>query len=345
VWCNPFRQGIEENVRSLRHENGGRKWRIFLCVLVFVCLVFAGAARSSAQDLGALARREQERKEALPNHPAHVYTNDDLERPKILVPEDSAQFQSARKELPSAVALQQPASAPVTQSPAAEPAAEPEAREISLGEVAKKYREEKLARRGPLPQAAPVAVSTYVYTNDDMARPKILTPEDHAKFEAALARPVPVETKVETEPAPNIESAAPETLVSQAPRPEVPRGDVARTVYRQEHPQEPVFVARRTGGSRFPLARLAAYRTNRLPHSPAGFPAAFASVHEKRLADLQSMKPNAPGFLSITVRSGDSLWKLARRHLGHGNQWRKLLEANPWIGNPNRLRIGTQIRI
>lgn len=330
-------------MRSLRHENGGRKWRIFFCAIVFVCLVFAGAAKSSAQDLGALARQEQARKQALANHPVHVYTNDDLGRPKILVPEDSAQFQSARKELPPAPALQVPA--PVTPSSAAVPMAEPETREISLGEVAKKYREEKLARREPSPEAAPVAVSTYVYTNDDMVRPKILTPEDHAKFEAALARPIPVEAKIETVSVPIVESAAPEALVSEAPRPEVPLGDVARTIYRQEHPQEPVLVARRTGRSRFPWTRLAAYRTNRLPHSPERFPAAFASVHEKRLVDPQSMKPNAPGFLSITVRSGDSLWKLARRHLGHGNQWRKLLEANPWIGNPNRLRIGTQIRI
>ena len=335
------------------YENGGGGRRIYLCALLFVCLVFVGAVKSWAQDLGALARQEQARKQALPNHPVHVYTNDDLARDKILLSEDSALFQSARKNLPPALELEPPAPAP--QSVAVEPAPEPETREVSLGEVAKKYREEKLARPEPSPETAPVAVSIYVYTNDDMARPKILTPEDHAKYEAALKKPLPlpVGRKVEIEPAPTIESPAPEALVSEAPRPEVPLGDVARTVYQEEHPPQQVLVARRTPRSRFPWARtLVAYRTTRLPNFPARY-TPVANVPVKRLVDPPSMKANDRGsgygndreLVSITVRSGDSLWKLARRHLGHGNQWRKLLAANPWIGNPNRLRVGAQIRI
>ncbi|MGB7282035.1 MAG: LysM peptidoglycan-binding domain-containing protein [Candidatus Acidiferrum sp.] len=46
---------------------------------------------------------------------------------------------------------------------------------------------------------------------------------------------------------------------------------------------------------------------------------------------------------TLLVQPGDSLWKLAHRNLGHGNRWLQLLAANPWIANPNRLRIGEKL--
>lgn len=35
------------------------------------------------------------------------------------------------------------------------------------------------------------------------------------------------------------------------------------------------------------------------------------------------------------VKSGDSLWKIARTELGNGNAWRCIAQANPQIANPN----------
>jgi nucleoid-associated protein YgaU len=46
---------------------------------------------------------------------------------------------------------------------------------------------------------------------------------------------------------------------------------------------------------------------------------------------------------AVRVRSGDSLWKLARHNLGHGNRWPELLAANPAIADPNRLPIGAEL--
>jgi nucleoid-associated protein YgaU len=47
----------------------------------------------------------------------------------------------------------------------------------------------------------------------------------------------------------------------------------------------------------------------------------------------------------VTVRSGDSLWKLAQDTLGRGSRWPELVAANPWIANPNQIRAGAQLRL
>jgi nucleoid-associated protein YgaU len=48
---------------------------------------------------------------------------------------------------------------------------------------------------------------------------------------------------------------------------------------------------------------------------------------------------------NLTVRSGDSLWKLAQHTLGRGSRWPELVAANPWIANPNQIRAGTQLKL
>jgi LysM repeat protein len=48
---------------------------------------------------------------------------------------------------------------------------------------------------------------------------------------------------------------------------------------------------------------------------------------------------------TISVRPGDSLWKLAQQNLGRGNRWGELLAANPSIANPNQIRAGAQLNI
>jgi nucleoid-associated protein YgaU len=43
----------------------------------------------------------------------------------------------------------------------------------------------------------------------------------------------------------------------------------------------------------------------------------------------------------IRIQPGDSLWKLARRHLGSGSRWNELLASNPNIPDPNHIQPGT----
>ena len=68
---------------------------ILLSALVVSLLV--SAAPGFAQDLGNAARQERERKQNLPQHSAHVYTNEDLKRAQILVPEDKERVLAARR--------------------------------------------------------------------------------------------------------------------------------------------------------------------------------------------------------------------------------------------------------
>jgi nucleoid-associated protein YgaU len=45
----------------------------------------------------------------------------------------------------------------------------------------------------------------------------------------------------------------------------------------------------------------------------------------------------------VTVKRGDSLWKLAQQHLGRGLRWHDLLSANPGILDPSYIVAGSQI--
>ena len=44
---------------------------------------------------------------------------------------------------------------------------------------------------------------------------------------------------------------------------------------------------------------------------------------------------------TVRIQPGDSLWKLARRHLGSGSRWNELLASNPTISDPNHIQPGT----
>jgi nucleoid-associated protein YgaU len=48
---------------------------------------------------------------------------------------------------------------------------------------------------------------------------------------------------------------------------------------------------------------------------------------------------------TVSVQSGDSLWKLAQENLGRGQRWSELLAANPNIVNPNQIGAGTQLHL
>ncbi len=48
---------------------------------------------------------------------------------------------------------------------------------------------------------------------------------------------------------------------------------------------------------------------------------------------------------SVTVKKGDTLWSMAREHLGRGTAWKCLAEANPELGEPEQLQIGAQVRL
>jgi len=105
-------------MRLLLHSRGGLKSG------VLVSLILGCAAASFAQDLGEIARQERERRKEQPARSTYVYTNDDLQRQHILVPEDQARVLAARGDAsnPAVQVAQAPAS-PAPLAAAGSPAA------------------------------------------------------------------------------------------------------------------------------------------------------------------------------------------------------------------------------
>jgi nucleoid-associated protein YgaU len=67
-------------------------------IALMVSFVLATGSPNFAQSVADAARQERERKRALGLHPPHVYTNEDLSKPRILVPEDEARVEAKIKE-------------------------------------------------------------------------------------------------------------------------------------------------------------------------------------------------------------------------------------------------------
>jgi nucleoid-associated protein YgaU len=71
-------------------------------IAVSVSLVLSTGTPNFAQSVADAARQERERKRELALHAQHVYTNEDLSKPRILVPEDEARVAARQKDAPGA---------------------------------------------------------------------------------------------------------------------------------------------------------------------------------------------------------------------------------------------------
>jgi nucleoid-associated protein YgaU len=191
----------------------------------------------------------------------------------------------------------------------------------SLGEVARKNRAREKAQP---PQ--------HIYTNDDLARPVILLPRDQARFQA--------DRKAPSNPTSAQTAANPATV--RKPLKTAPLGDVARYYRLQKQLRHlenqenlPGLDSGLEVASPKPSISSPPERTR-----PANLP---APVLRHVLRPLTGTQPASPG--SVRIVKGDSLWKLAKEHLGRGSRWRELAALNPQITNPRTLRVGQWIQL
>jgi len=209
--------------------------------------------------------------------------------------------------------------------------------------------------------------SKHIYTEQDLKRDKILTPEDRAQVEAKKNQPAPASTE------------KPQDAVdAQELSPNAPLGDVARRFRKQKEAQKlqqsaefhlPAADAPALASPKPPVMPLQPRLSNPaapgfvpfqppVKRSPFERPGAAVSAPSRispsrpPVVRVAPPQPSAPAPVAgqqklnvVTVRPGDSLWKLAEQNLGKGLRWRDLLAANPGIVDGNHIAAGSQIYV
>ncbi|HXN93699.1 MAG TPA: LysM peptidoglycan-binding domain-containing protein [Candidatus Acidoferrales bacterium] len=251
------------------------------------------------------------------------------------------------------------------------------ATQCSAQDVAEAARQERAQKESKQKK------SKHVYTEQDLKRERILTPEDRAQVEA----------KKNQLAAPAAEKA-PEAVDAQSLSPDAPLGDVARHFRKQKQSQKlqqsaefhlpfanapalaspkppvlaspkPPVMPLRPRVSKPAAPRFAPYQppVKRSPFErPKVFFAAPALVMPSRppalrvmpsqpaapasvapVAPVVPVAPRAAKLKAVIVRPGDSLWKIAQQNLGRGPRWHDLLAVNPGIVDANHIVAGSQI--
>jgi len=278
-------------------------------------------AQQDAQQVAEAARQEKARKAAQQKKESHVYTNEDLKQSQILTRQDRSHIE-ARKNNPAAT----PAN-PVQPAVNAEKNSAPE----SLGEVARRYRRQKLENS----QAAQAAAKHQPPSRFpmDLSQPSF----------AAPVQPIAPHVSLNSHPR---QSVKPLPRVAPSRRDPFSRQRISPVLPNGRTPLFPNLSAPPKPAISF---------TDVAPHAPAvhTMPPASAPnllLPSKAAPAPPSLAPHAapaaPAATTlktaeIRIQSGDSLWKLARRHLGSGSRWNELLAGNSNISDPNHIQPGT----
>jgi nucleoid-associated protein YgaU len=189
----------------------------------------------------------------------------------------------------------------------------------------------------------------HVFTNEDLARPRILAGGEQEESDSLARIPSPV-----APPAVALASVSePPVSAVVVPVPVwpegTPLGDVAR-YYRQlkelqNEPVEAPVLAQELPADAAPKGNAPLFHEIQDP-LVSHVPADTAKEIPAPAAPAREDVPASTAVSSvITVNPGDSLWKLASRYLGDGNQWKEIASANPEIADPNLIRVGQQIRL
>ena len=284
--------------------------------IVLCSCLFFGATQCRAQasqDVAEAARQERARQEQQKKQ-KHVYTDEDLRRAKILTPDDEARVEARRKQQPAPVEEQ--AQAPID--------ADGQLGQLPLGDIARRYRNAKLAAQTPGPFHLP-------FDEPVFASPVIPVP--------TVAPPRPSISPVHPNVAPiHRRAAAAPTIPNTAP---LRRVDPFTPRFAPPAPPAAARIA--------PPARQAkAAPAMALPAQPHTVAPAIAPSAPKSSSAVPVAPPSAVAKASsplhtVTLRPGDSLWKIAQENLGRGSRWQELLAANPGIGDPTRIAAGTEI--
>jgi nucleoid-associated protein YgaU len=329
------------------------EWRgpVF-CALLFFLFT---ATITFGQDAAEAARQEQGRKAMQQKPSRHVYSEDDLKRQKILTPEDQAKVEARKKQQDAGPAQQNAGKLPSDGDATTQP----------LGDVARKYRQEKAARAAELaekkkfvpfpykvpgeslatakPGVAPSIETAPRWNGNERSGSTPLSESRSAKGNSrSHARVSPFQPRRSLAPAsPTLNIAPPAAPVvaipieqAKAPKvvpdaPPLPSTKVRPSV--TVPPVSPVVVPPSVHG----VAPVV------VPGAPSREPAAVPSVATNSLPPLESQH-----LQRVQVQRGQSWWKLAERYLGNGARWQELRRLNAEsTGSPDVLMLGTIVLV
>jgi nucleoid-associated protein YgaU len=287
--------------------------------IVLCSCLFYGAAQCRAQeaqspDVAAAARQERARKDQESKAP-HVYTDEDLRRDKILTPDDEARLAAKRK-------LEGP---PLheTDGTTLDASGIPE---LPLGDVARLYRSARRATESP-----------FHLPFDEPAFAAPVEPVQPTQLGSELIPPASALSKIAPSHPPVVMAVKPHSAASVV-APRIPNAPLHR---RDPFARQFVPVAPAAPEVSAPAPVLSAPS---LPRKVAPIAPSVAPVANPAVPAVNPVSP-AAGLRTVTVRSGDSLWKIAQENLGHGARWREVLAANPTITSPEALKAGMQINL
>jgi nucleoid-associated protein YgaU len=380
----PRSPGLGKNSHSLRFAPSRRFAApaiLFLSCVTF-CASISRAQDQQDPTVAEAARQEQARKQELQKRAKHVYTEEDLKHPNILTPEDRAQVEAKRSEIEAkrTECVQKNNCAPAKKSPESLDA---NSQQPSLGEVARQLRKQKElqalkpkqqepfhlpstpALASPIlperpavrPPAQPVLRTPAQPTLRSPAQPLLhpKTPSNVFRRDPFSAIPVPEVRRPEARN-PEVlkpEVAKPEVAKSEVAKPEVRRPEILPSIRedvrptlrshgRMTAPAAPKFSARpATPGVLIQPAQPSVPVELAQPAKPVAPVSKLRPVQPKPSVSPATVASQG----TVTVRSGDSLWKLAHQVLGRGNRWPELLALNPSISDPNQIQTGTRLNL
>lgn len=337
-----------------------------------------------AQNLAEAARQERERRKALPpTH--HVYTNEDLAKARILVPEDQALVEAHNTSQSSPVLVVAiDASHPSSPLPIPSLTTASEAPIVRRGSVALPPPPDSIynvasftdvlavspaalvfpnagtpapkvpdRRAGKEPQAPPDSIYAVVASVDVIAS----SPAQLAFPNAETSAPKVPDRRAATEPqAPSIlasvENArivatAPDVYIPFPALLAIPPGVPNEPVAAEHSPVTPPAI--HPASCAGPCSELNGIISTQYSVPVFRPVAETSSIQPAIVAKPESIKPRPvvanARGTQVRVEIGDSLWKLAKRYLGDGKHWRELAALNRRLPNPGLIRPGELIQL
>jgi nucleoid-associated protein YgaU len=291
-----------------------RRHRLFVPIILMLSCFLLGITNCNAQDVAEAARQERARKENQQKLPKHVYTEEDLRRARILTSEDSEKLQAKKKGQTPPAAEKPPEAIDAQSAPA----------QLPLGDIAREYRKQKQARQ---PQQS--AEFHLPFSNPPLAAPIRPLPPLHpsSNRKDPFLRPLLHR--------PSISVPAPALIAPS--RPSVPMSRPSSPIL------HPVTVQR--GDSLWKLAQQNLGRGSQWRELLAVNPG-IENPH-RIAAGMQIYVParsSASRTVSkISVRKGDTLWKIAQTTFGRGALWPCIARANPLLSDANQIDVGREL--